>query len=144
MSRATLLSAAGAAAFLGAVALAAVALQRRPEGPVIPIWDREACAHCHMHVGEPGFAAQLQTKDGRVHHYDDPGCLLLDMERLGAGPEDAWFHHASEERWLPGAQAAFASTSPTPMGYGVAAVELGTPGAEPLAAARARLAGRRP
>ncbi len=31
--------------------------QRRVEGPVPIVWDKEACAHCHMHIGEPPFAA---------------------------------------------------------------------------------------
>ena len=62
------------------VALALVIIvrftQRLPSGPVLIVWDREACAECHMHVGEPRFAAQLQTEEGDVLNFDDPGCLL--------------------------------------------------------------------
>ena len=33
--------------------------QRLPEGPQPIVWDREACAHCHMHIGEPRFALMM-------------------------------------------------------------------------------------
>ena len=35
-----------------------------PEGPVPVVWDGEVCGHCKMHVGDPRFAAQLQTTGG--------------------------------------------------------------------------------
>lgn len=103
--------------------------ERLPQGPVPVEWDRVACAHCRMHVGEPAFAAQLQLSDGRVLHFDDPGCLLRYESETKPRVHAAWFRHVREDRWIPGGQVAFVPVSPTPMGYGVGAVEAGVPGA---------------
>ncbi|NMO14834.1 hypothetical protein HPC49_00720 [Pyxidicoccus fallax] len=114
-----------------------------PEGPVPVAWDREACAHCRMHVGEPAFAAQLQLADGRVLNFDDPGCLLRYEAEKRPAVHAAWFHHVREDRWIPGAQVAFVPVSPTPMGYGVGAVEAGAPGARAPAEVLAGMVGSR-
>lgn len=103
--------------------------ERLPEGPVEVLWDREACAHCRMHVGEPGFAAQLQLKDGRVLNFDDPGCLLRYEAEHHPDAHAVWFHHLRANRWLPRERTAFIPVDPTPMGYGLGAVEQGTVGA---------------
>jgi copper chaperone NosL len=123
-----------------AVALALAACGA-PEGVAPIVWDREACAHCRMLIGEPRFAAQLQTGDGRVESFDDPGCLLARLPE--AGPVRAlWFHSVREDRWIPGDAVAFEAVPRTPMGYGLGAVDAGTPGAIPLAEAQARVAAR--
>jgi hypothetical protein len=113
--------------------------ERPPEGPVQVVWDRAACAHCRMHVGEPGFAAQLQTKDGRVLFFDDPGCLLRYEDEVHPEVHAVYFHHVSEDRWLPREGTAFVQADPTPMGYGLGAVETGTSGSISFEAARAQL-----
>lgn len=97
-----------------------------PSGPVEVIWDREACAFCRMHVGQPAFAAQLQTTDGRVHNFDDVGCLFrFELERKPAVLA-AYFHHHREKRWLKGPLVAFVPADPSPMGFNLGAVEPGT------------------
>src|SRR5690606_29231849 len=96
--------------FLALAALLVAALlrlERLPEGPVPLAWDRTACAHCHMHVGEPALAAQLQTKDGAVLHFDDPGCLLLHLEKEAREMHAIYFRHLREERWIPAVRVAF-------------------------------------
>jgi copper chaperone NosL len=113
--------------------------ERSPEGPMQVVWDRESCAHCRMHVGEPGFAAQLQTKDGRVLFFDDPGCLLRYEAEAHPEVHAVYFHHVSEERWLPRERTAFLRADPTPMGYGLGAVEAGTSGSISFEAALAGL-----
>jgi copper chaperone NosL len=113
--------------------------ERPPEGPVQAVWDREACAHCRMHVGEPGFAAQLQTKDGRVLFFDDPGCLLRYEAEAHPEVHAVYFHHVEEDRWLPRERTAFLRADPTPMGYGLGAVDEGTSGAISFEAALAQL-----
>lgn len=115
-------------------------LQALPEGPVDIAWDKEACAHCHMHVGEPRFAAQLQLTDGRVFNFDDPGCAL----RYVAESHDArihalWFHDLKEDRWRAREDVAFIEAGVTPMGYGLGAVARGTNGAITFEAATARV-----
>lgn len=124
---------------LGAIALAACA---PADGPRPIAYDREPCRHCRMLISEPRFAAQLQTRDGEIWSFDDPGCLL---SALAAGSPEVralWFHHLREDRWLAAEQVAFQETKPTPMGYGLGAVEAGTPGSLSLEQARARIAER--
>lgn len=123
-----------------AVVIAVVMLQRLPDGPVPIAWDQEACAHCHMHVGDPHFAAQLQLADGRVLNFDDPGCALHYLARVR--PEEVhalWFHALRDDRWLRRAEVAFVEVNPTPMGWGLGAVPAGTPGALSFDEARQRL-----
>jgi copper chaperone NosL len=110
-----------------------------PDGPVAAVWDREACAFCRMHLGEPAFAAQLHTRDGRVLFFDDPGCVfeLLDAEPLDV--HAIWFRDHREDRWLARDGVAFAAVEPTPMGYGLAAVPAGTPGALSVEQAHAKV-----
>ncbi len=108
-----------AASALGAAVLSANAL---PDGPAHVVWDKAACEHCRMHLGEPAFAAQVVCKDGRVALFDDPGCLFewLDTER----PEvhATWFHELRGTSWLRGETAIFERVEQTPMGYGIGAV----------------------
>jgi hypothetical protein len=102
--------------------------QELPTGVAPIAWDKEACAHCRMHVGEQAFASQLQLKDGRVLSFDDPGCLFSWLELNPAPVHATWLHHHTEDRWLSRDQAGFIETSPTPMGFGLAAVDAATAG----------------
>jgi hypothetical protein len=125
-----------------AVAASAVAFgiraTRLPDGPVAVHWDKAACASCSMHVGEPRFAAQLTTKDGRTLAFDDPGCLFGWLAQENVPVHAIWFRHLHEDRWLPAAAVAFTEVTPTPMGFGLGAVDPGTPGAIGFEAAAAR------
>ncbi len=129
----------GCLLLVGGLGGALVWTQRLPEGPLPVAWVREACAQCRIHVGEPGFAAQLQLRDGRVLHFDDPGCLLRYEAAHHPDIHASWFHHLREDRWLSRQQVAFLPVTPTPMGYGLGAVEVGTPGARPVAEALSSL-----
>jgi hypothetical protein len=124
--------------FLGAVVALGwvlVRAQAMPEGPQPVVWGKQACAFCHMHVSEPAFAAQLHTATGEVLYFDDPGCLFsLERQR----PRDVharWFHHLREDRWLSGSEVGFIPVDPTPMGFGLGAVDASTPDAMNLEAA---------
>jgi len=134
---------------LGALALVIAAIagvvlvvrggQQLPDG-VQPIeWHRQACAHCQMLLGEPAHAAQLITTDGDVLGFDDPGCALRYLEERRPTVHRLWFHHGTADRWLTDREVAFTTGASTPMGFGLLAVERGTPGAIDLAAARARV-----
>ncbi|MCC7069830.1 MAG: hypothetical protein IT383_00820 [Deltaproteobacteria bacterium] len=114
--------------------------QALPEGPAPVVWDKTACAHCRMHVGEPGFAAQAQLADGAVLDFDDPGCLArwLD-EHASAAIHAIYFHHHNDDRWLAEGQVGFVAMSPTPMGFGFGAVDAATPGALTWQQVRARV-----
>lgn len=123
---------------LGAVGWSVFASGALPDGPVEIVWDKAACACCSMHVGEPPFAAQLTTKAGETLAFDDPGCLFLYVEEQRPEVHAIWFRHLREPRWLPIDAVAFVPVEPTPMGFGLGAVEPGTPGAIGLDVARER------
>jgi hypothetical protein len=113
--------------------------QRLPGGPEPIAWDRAACAHCRMLIGEPGFAAQLQLHDGRVLDFDDPGCLLRHLPDERADVHAIWFHHAHEDRWLRGEAVRFRLVRHSPMGWGLAAVDTSEPHDLDVAGASARV-----
>ena len=126
-----------------AVTFAALAAQRLPDGPVAPVFDKEACAACKMHVGEPRFAAQLQTTRGDVWFFDDPGCLAEHLIAEPPAVHAIWFHHHREDRWVSADRAGFVPVQPTPMGFGYGAVDVGTPDAIPFEALCARVRAQR-
>jgi hypothetical protein len=125
------------ATIAGAVGFAVLAAGRLPDGPVDLVWDKTACATCSMHVGEPPFAAQLTTKDGHTHAFDDPGCLFVFLQQQAPPLHTIFFRHHQQARWLPASAVAFVRVEPTPMGFGLAAVDPGTPSAIDFAAAKA-------
>lgn len=115
---------------LGALGLALLAwglfrAQALPTGPQAVAFDREPCARCRMLIGQPGFAAQIQIRDGRVLFFDDPGCLLLYRRERDPEVHAIWFHHHGDERWIALERVAFVPVPSTPMGYGLGAVEAG-------------------
>jgi copper chaperone NosL len=115
----------------------------RPMGGPQPIvWDREPCTHCRMLISEPRFAAQLEAEDGSSASFDDPGCLLAHVAALEPADRTLWFHHLREDRWISGDRVAFEAVAHTPMGYGLGAVDAGTPAALSIEAAKARVAQR--
>lgn len=115
------------------VAAAFVWLQGEPpQGPVPVAWDDEPCAECRMHVGEPRSAAQLQTREGDVLNFDDPGCLLRWAAVHGTTAHAIYFHDSRSDRWLDAHETEFLQGTETPMGYGLHAVERGTAGAMSL------------
>lgn len=110
----------------GAISYAILASQKLSDGPADIVWDKTACSACGMHVGEPGFAAQLTTKSGTIHAFDDPGCLFLFVEERRPEVHTIFFHHSRESRWLAIDTAAFVRVGKSPMGFGIAAVDPGT------------------
>ena len=105
---------------------------RVPDDPQPIAWDRETCAHCHMHIGDPRHAAQLVTDDGTVESFDDPGCAMQWIEQHHPKLHRLWFH-GEGDRWIPADQAGFVQTGETPMASGLLAVDAATPGARPYA-----------
>ncbi len=119
-----------------AITWSVLASVKLPDGPVDVVWDKAACAACGMHVGEPPFAAQLTTKDGRTQAFDDPGCLFLYVEEHHPEVHSMFFHDHAKDGWIAPDRVAFVAVAPTPMGFGLGAVEVGTPGAIGLDEAR--------
>jgi copper chaperone NosL len=46
-----------------------------PRGPKDIRYGEELCDYCHMAITDPAFAAQLVTRTGKVHVFDDIGDL---------------------------------------------------------------------
>ena len=126
-------------AVIAGVVLVVRGAQQLP-GEVQPIiWHRQPCTHCQMLIGEPTHAAQLITAEGEVLAFDDPGCAMRYIDERRPTVHRLWFHHGTDDRWLPAADVAFTTGATTPMGFGLLAVDRGTPGALDLAAASARV-----
>lgn len=140
MSRAKLLSLLLAAVAVLALGTLLARLNRvtLPEGPVDIVWDQEVCGHCKMHIGDPRFAAQLQTTDGQVSSFDDPGCLAEALQAHPGGVHALYFRDYDSDRWLTEAEAGFLPVEDSPMGYGIRAVSKDRPGAQDWDWARAR------
>lgn len=138
------------AALAGLVALAVtgalflLAPSDKPSaGPVPIVFDHEACTECRMSIGEPRYAAQIQTTDGRVLDFDDPGCLMAYEKAEHPKEAAVWFHGAKGSEWIRARDVGFVKGGPTPMGYDLIAVpRAATPGAISLALARVQV-GRR-
>lgn len=99
----------------------AAACRSIPDAPTAIAYDREACAHCHMLIGDPRYAAQLVTEAGDVLDFDDPGCALRYLAEVHPAVHRLWFRDARRDRWLAAGDVRFAPGADTPMGYGLAA-----------------------
>ncbi len=119
---------------IGAVAFAFVRFNEVsvPDGPVEIVWDSETCSHCKMHVGDPRFAAQLQTTDGQVLNFDDPGCMFDYLQAHDLSLHALYFRNHEGDGWLSEAEVAFLPVDDSPMGYGIRAVPKGSPGAHDI------------
>jgi copper chaperone NosL len=113
------------ATMIGVMVLRAQAL---PDGVRPVVWDKESCGECGMAVSDQRFAAQLQTDDGQVINFDDPGCLFIYLIRSDPSIHAVYFHALDGDIWLNGEQVGFVPTLLSPMGYDLAAVPRGTPG----------------
>jgi copper chaperone NosL len=85
-----------AAALLGAAALACTT-----PGPVPIVLGERDCAHCHMTIADPRFAAELVTRTGKIYMFDDPGCLANFTVSGPVQPEQVHSAWVSDFR-LPG------------------------------------------
>ena len=113
-----------------------------PEGPVEVVWDREVCGHCKMHVGDPRFAAQLQTEVGDVLSFDDPGCMFEYLSKHDVTVHALYFRNHVGDGWLSEAEAGFLPVDDSPMGFGIRAVPADTPDAKDIEWARRRVSER--
>lgn len=115
-----------------------------PDAPTAIAYDREACAHCRMLIGDPRFAAQLVTTDGDVLDFDDPGCALAYLAEVHPKVHRLWFRDAARDRWIAAGEVRFVRGAETPMGSGLSATDASTPGGLDLDHATAIAARRAP
>lgn len=121
------------------LALLLAACGTDPNAPPELAWDRQACDHCGMLLSEPRHAAALVTREGRTLAFDDPGCLFRAMLSEAPRVSAMWFHSSQGEAWYREDQVAFLPGGQTPMGSGLLAVPVGTPGAVSVGEASARV-----
>lgn len=110
-----------------------------PDGPTSVVWDSEVCGHCKMHVGDPRFAAQLQTVEGDVLNFDDPGCLFDYLSSHEVSLHALYFRNHQGDGWLSQTEAGFVAVEDSPMGYGLAAVPKDADGAQGIDWAKAQV-----
>jgi len=113
-----------------------------PEGPVSVAWDSEVCSHCKMHVGDPRFAAQLQTVEGDILNFDDPGCLFDYLASHETSIHALYFRNHAADGWLSQSETGFIAVDDSPMGYGLGAVPKETEGAQGIDWAKAQVKAR--
>ena len=93
----------------------------------IPL-DRAACDACSMLISDGRFAAQLVTRDGVFHEFDDPACLFRFIADQHPNLANVWFRDASAdgEVWLDWHDVEFVPATGAPMDGGLAAAPVGT------------------
>ena len=92
-------------------------------GPEPITYGRDACAHCRMHLSQPGFAAELRDSSGALTKYDDIGCMLQAMVALHHEVPEVWVEDHDSGGFLPllSARLVRSERIETPMGYGIVA-----------------------
>jgi hypothetical protein len=95
-----------------------------------------------MAIGDRRFAAQLQTKDGAIFDFDDPGCLVIFESQVHPRIHAEYFRSAVSDAWIDGEDVAFVPVPETPMGFDLGAVRAGTAGSVARAEAAARILAR--
>jgi copper chaperone NosL len=110
-------------AVLGIVGSVVFLWPSQQTGPEPITYGRDACAHCRMHISQPGFAGELRDTNGVLTKYDDIGCLLHAMVALHHEVPEAWVEDHDGGRFLPllSARLVRSERVETPMGYGIVA-----------------------
>jgi copper chaperone NosL len=86
-------------------------------------YGRDACAHCRMHISQPGFGGEMRDRTGVITKYDDVGCLLHAMIALHENIPETWVEDHAGGGFVPLLTAHLVRTSAgdTPMGSGIVA-----------------------
>lgn len=109
-------------------------------GPRPLAFGAEQCAHCHMTLADPRFAAELVTTTGKVVPFDDVGCLATFVATGGVPDErigSLWVSDfAAPDSLLNAPTAVFLRSDSlrTPMDYRIVALRPGR-GADSVRAA---------
>lgn len=86
----------------------------------------EPCTFCHMAISERNFAAEIVRRNGRVHKFDDIGCMINYAleQKVRPNPDVAFYvTDYNSLNWIPAAQAVYVHSDQlrTPMASGLAA-----------------------
>ena len=92
-------------------------------GPEPIHYGRDACAHCRMHISQPGFGGELRDHTGVLTKYDDIGCLLRALAALHREVPEAWVEDHGGGGFVPLLNAVLVRGErlDTPMGSGIVA-----------------------
>lgn len=91
-------------------------------------YGTDQCAHCHMTIADPRYAAELVTTTGKVLPFDDIGCLaafLASGEMAPGAVHSTWAHdYASPGEWVRTRDLSFVHSDAfhTPMSSGLVAL----------------------
>ena len=113
---------------LGAVAGLALLLACATPAPRPIAYGSDQCAHCHMTIADPRYAAELVTKTGKVLVFDDIGCLsafLATGEVAPAAVHSTWAHdYLATDAWSRTGELHFVRSNVlhTPMSSGIVAL----------------------
>jgi copper chaperone NosL len=112
-----------ALAGLGLLVLGVLVLRPARTGPEPIAYGRDTCAHCRMHLSQPGFAGELRDRHGTLTKYDDLGCLLRAMVAMRAEVPEAWVEDHGGGGLVPllGTTLVRSERGETPMGSGIVA-----------------------
>ena len=97
-----------------------------PDGkPVAFKPDSLTCPSCHMPVRHLQDSAEYIAPDGKVTIFDDPGCMViwLDKHRIDPQKANIWVYTRDTKRFIDAHIAHYSRTDATPMGYGFGAYE---------------------
>jgi len=92
------------------------------------VYGSDQCAHCHMTVADPRFAAELVTKTGKVLVFDDIGCLANYLATGTVAPDkihSTWVHdYLAPDSFVRTGEVHFVRSTAfhTPMSSGIVAV----------------------
>ena len=104
------------------------------------MYGTDQCAHCHMTIADPRYAAELVTRTGKVIVFDDIGCLAAFLATGAVAPgavHSTWAHdYASPGEWVRTGDLSYVRSESfhTPMGSGLVAL-MRSQGADSLRAA---------
>lgn len=113
---------------LGALTSIVTLLACASPAPRPIVYGTDQCAHCHMTIADPRYAAELVTTTGKVLAFDDIGCLaafLASGEMAPGAVHSAWGHdYRSPGEWARTSDLSFVRSSAfhTPMGSGIVAL----------------------
>lgn len=104
------------------------------------VYGSDQCAHCHMTIADPRYAAELVTRTGKVVVFDDIGCLAAFLAAGDVSTDavhSAWAHdYVAPDAWMRTGNLTFVRSDSlrTPMGSGLIAL------AQPVLADSLRMA----
>lgn len=82
------------------------------------------CSECTMKIERYEYSGEVVAPDGKTYFFDDPGCLVLWLEKQDFKDEAVlWVYAMDTKRWIDAKKARYSLSDPTPMRYGFGAYE---------------------